>query len=78
MAAHQSYSWMLIVLSYLISVLGSYTALQLAVGIHAHAAAARCIGGRCCLVLIGRWGRGVLCECGAGSADREQTAKSQC
>lgn len=33
MAAHQSYNWLLVVLSYLISVLGSYTALQLAVGI---------------------------------------------
>ena len=33
MAAHQSYNWLLVILSYLISVLGSYTALQLAVGI---------------------------------------------
>jgi len=35
MAAHQSYSWVLVILSYLISVLGSYTALQLAMGIPA-------------------------------------------
>ncbi len=33
MAAHQSYNWLLVILSYVISVLGSYTALQLAVGI---------------------------------------------
>ncbi len=33
MAAHQSYNWLLVILSYVISVLGSYTALQLAVSI---------------------------------------------
>ena len=46
---------------------------KLAIGIHAHAAAAGTVGGRAGLVLIGWWGRVVLGE-DCGCAKREQSA----